>query len=885
MKNTTRDFINLLLRGTMRDLWICSLPNDKGAGGARHVRTRDLEQILEFCKTRDVKGYATYYCVSSISGASRNLETVAETPILWFDLDYKDVACTPEQALARVRQLPMPPTRLHATGHGLHGIYVLKRPFAGDNISKVLRQLADVVGGDVKVCHAAALLRMPGTHNSKDGEWTPVRSLRTPGRVYHYTDIEKWLQTQQPVIARRNAPAPNTDPFKRHAQSVGFAAPIDAEARLRAMQHKAPGDAAVHQTQLQVTASLLQAGLGVDEVVERVLEATQEAVEGRPDWDWDREARVIQGMCTSWLKKHPPKPEKKRKPPPKRPDIEKPIILAEASGIATSGVATDASSDADEGILADTRDDPEPAGAQVVSLAVARAERDLKKGKAKNTHVVLARGFLDALRERGEQILYEGGRAHRYWNREAVMAMNEHDVETRRAWAKMWQRILDEPEREWLNAEIQSGCDALELTSRNSLVSEVRGLLRRQLHRDYVPWDQHGGVATRSGLFNPDTMEIRPLKPEDYATHRVECDYDPKAKCPLWLQFLADCLPNKKTIEIVQEFFGAALIERKPREMTRAMVLFAPPNTGKSNLLNVFAGLLSDSPNTTPFDALENAHGTVDFLRPAPWVLHEAFDQSKWHFSAIAKALLSGDDVQVNVKNGPLVTHKFRQAIAWGTNFPPQFKDTSDAMRHRLMIIKLHHTFDPENPVGVAREAQKRGYDRISTMILDNERPGLLNWALEGLIRLRQRGHFEQTEEMSEAMHEVRLESNIVAGMLEDMVTYDPDCMVATANFHAAFATWWRENKGEKVPTPDSVGRALRLDDKVGVDKKELRYHHRRYYAGVRLNPDGLVAFETYARIGGLDLAIDASSEQVNVDIPPELTVKDVIKRIRKAHR
>jgi hypothetical protein len=240
MKNTTRDFINLLLRGTMRDLWICSLPNDKGAGGARHVRTRDLEQILEFCKTRDVKGYATYYCVSSISGASRNLETVAETPILWFDLDYKDVACTPEQALARVRQLPMPPTRLHATGHGLHGIYVLKRPFAGDNISKVLRQLADVVGGDVKVCHAAALLRMPGTHNSKDGEWTPVRSLRTPGRVYHYTDIEKWLQTQQPVIARRNAPAPNTDPFKRHAQSVGFAAPIDAEARLRAMQHKAP---------------------------------------------------------------------------------------------------------------------------------------------------------------------------------------------------------------------------------------------------------------------------------------------------------------------------------------------------------------------------------------------------------------------------------------------------------------------------------------------------------------------------------------------------------------------------------------------------------------------------------------------------------------------
>ena len=170
-------------------------------------------------------------------------------------------------------------------------------------------------------------------------------------------------------------------------------------------------------------------------------------------------------------------------------------------------------------------------------------------------------------------------------------------------------------------------------------------------------------------------------------------------------------------------------------------------------------------------------------------------------------------------------------------------------------------------------------------MILDLERPGILNWALAGLIRLRERGYFEQTEEMAEAMHEVQLEHNIVAGMMEEFVTYDSNCMVSTANFHGAFATWWRDNKGEKVPPPDSVGRALRLDDKVGVDKKQLRFNGRRFYAGVRQNDDGCAAWQAYLRIGGLDLNIDANVEAVNQEIPAQWHEKDVIKRIRKAHQ
>jgi hypothetical protein len=177
-----RDFINLLRSRTNHDLWIQALPNEKDAGGGSCIRTRDVERIVEFCEKHDVPGFGVYYCVSSIDGARRRIETVAETPIIWFDIDFKDIKVSPAQALEAVKKLKVPPTRIHMSGNGIHGIYVLAEPWKETKeygLRWTLRRLADVVGGDRKVCHAAQLMRMPGTHNSKHGAKKLVTVLTT----------------------------------------------------------------------------------------------------------------------------------------------------------------------------------------------------------------------------------------------------------------------------------------------------------------------------------------------------------------------------------------------------------------------------------------------------------------------------------------------------------------------------------------------------------------------------------------------------------------------------------------------------------------------------------------------------------------------------------
>jgi putative DNA primase/helicase len=388
------------------------------------------------------------------------------------------------------------------------------------------------------------------------------------------------------------------------------------------------------------------------------------------------------------------------------------------------------------------------------------------------------------------------------------------------------------------------------------------------------------------------TYKIRPIVPEDYVTWRVECEYDPKAQCPYWERMLKDSMPNRKTIDIVQEFAGSTLLISRPRELRRALVLTGPSNVGKSQLITVMSGVLCNgNPITVPFDMLENAHGTMPFLRLEPWVLHEAFDQAKWHFSATVKALLSADEININIKNGPMKAHRYRGAIMWATNFPPQFKEASRALEQRLLIIRMHHVFSDKNSTGAAKEAYAKGYSSAAELILDKERPGYLNWALAGLKRLQERGHFEQTEEMLDAKHDMHLQSNLIAAMVEEMVEFDQDMMVSSSDFYAAFTGWWRESRGEyeAIPSPDSCGRHLTaLDERVGVDKHELRFNGKRYYAGIRLNEHGLASWDGYrtGRTVGIrgSLNIEDRREDVNKPIPPQWVVKDIIKRVRKAH-
>lgn len=569
--------------------------------------------------------------------------------------------------------------------------------------------------------------------------------------------------------------------------------PVDPLERLSAMRWKGEGDSGIHNTQLVVSASMLQMGVEEDEVVAQILEATKKVAP--PGWDWEAEESAIREMCRDWHKKH-------------------------------------------------------PKHASFIKDVVAKNPRTAPPSKAR-LHVFI-----------GEKILAR--------NEESLIYTAEELWRYRKG---LWSRMTTGEARAWIEWEVEEECQALRIPSTTKLASEVRGWLLRcgQVYKEEVKWDGHGQIPTRSGLVHPRTLEVTPLDPLHRCTWRIECDYDPRAECPRFLQMMGDVFADRdpEVAMTLQEVLGTALLPIRPRALTKALVLLGPSNSGKSNVLSAMAGLLCDEENATPFDMLENPHGLQRFLKRAPWVLHEAFDQSKWHFSSTVKALLSGDPVGVNIKNGPMVTLRFSSPVFWGTNTQPQFKEASRAIINRMIVFECKRVFDED--VGASAEAIRKGYRSASEMILAEEKPGLLNWAIVGMQRALSQGSIRMIEEARAILEQVRLDSNLVAGFIDECVEFSEASEVSVADFCASFSIWWGANEGEdrRLPSNKSIGRAVAA---LGEKRIKSRVSNsKRFYVGIKLNAAGLDYWNGMAMSNVAShkaAGLSGSDREVNREIP-----------------
>lgn len=841
-----------------------SFENDSGAGTGKPLFGRDMELVVAHCRRWDMEGRGMFFgTCTRLPGVSKGTRAhLSECRALWVDIDCVKQGLGTAEAISALHGLPFLPSVVIDSGGGLHAYWLLNEaidvslppdtptPTAAEaEIVAVLKQLAGVLAGDTKVCDLARVMRLPGTHNTKPevmearGSPALVGVIEASWATYEFSDLVDWLDYQRPMLKAPAAiEADPEDPYLAASKRMGFKPSVDVERALSEMSYLGQGDTAIHQTQLRVSASLVTQGVDVDEVVAVLIEATRAAAgDAGRTWNWQREEAAIRRMAT---------------------DAKTKFGARETSQVVN---------------LAEQRTKREEARANGTTGAAPAAKA--KSGDKASLHVTLGQTVIEGLEAKGIRLLVTGGEIWRYID-------------------GMWSNLARD-ERQWLDVTIQQACDALGLTSTNKLISETRNWILRQpaLYRDDVPWDDHGMIPTESGLLDQRTMTLHAPVPEHYATWRVNAEYRSDAACPHWLQmlvdFFGDRVPEERAacISLLQEIMGMSLLEDKPRALTRALVLEGASETGKSKVIEVMSGITNLRPISTPLDALASTHGMMEFARRAPWVLHEAFAQGKWHMSSTVKAILTGDPVQINIKNGPIQTKRIRSPIFWGTNHPPQFKEATKAIVNRLIVIGCRTIFAANEPVGVAKIAREKGFSEPSEFILKTEMPGLLAWAVEGCRRALARGHFQITNEMQDALDAIRDDSNLVAGFVKECVEYTPSGMVSTQDFSAAFSIWWQQNKGEdrNTPSSESIGKAVASlgERRICCNPKEMRDNSMRYYGGINLNLVGLDFWEATASsdlASGKKARLSSSKEQVNKVISPSWLSRPSVRTMLKAH-
>jgi phage/plasmid-associated DNA primase len=836
---------------TTEAVYCCSLANEKGDDSQapeRSIMGRDLQALEAFVNRWDRDGRGCYFCISTIkNGTRRRKEFAMETSALNGDIDFKSVVedrATIEKKLAALRY---PPSIVVMSGHGLHAYWLFKEGVPTqanmERLETAQRQLADMLGGDLQVAQVVALMRLPGTHNTKSGQSLVVTVLTDSGLRYELDDIEEWLAEQSPIVTRKvKPPKPDRNPFTVFAEMMGIRTPIDVEERLNVMAYQGAGDASIHATQLAVSSSLISRGYEIDDVVESVIAATRAAAgDYGQRWNWRREEQNVRRMCSTWLKKISDKPGRR------------------------------------------TTDDT----ADVVNIGKARAQRakpepkpkvepeERRAIKAKKFHVIAKTMILNLRSMQEDLLICDNGLWH---------------------YAKgLWSLKIDA--RSWLQSQIERTCRQLTTASDNRLVNEARAFIERDpdLIVDDVAWDGHGMVPVRNGLIDPATLELTPANSGHRTTWCVNVDYDPEATCPAWLQMLDDAFADRPTeareavISTLQECLGAALLDRKPRGLHKALILYGGPNSGKSQILAVFAGLLASTCISTPLSAIDGTHGLEPFQRRLPWLLNEAFDQHIWHISSKVKTIITGETISINIKFGPTLAVHFTGPIFWATNHPPQFKESTRAIIDRLVVIECRQHFT--DTTGTALLARQARFNSPSGLVLARERAGVLSWALAGLQRAWARQEILIGTESQATADQIYQDSNLVAGFVAECTELDPDTRLSMPDFCVAVTAWFAENKGENRahPSNDSIGRALVAlhDPRIATDRQELRDNSNRYVIGLRLNQLGLDYHErgiTADLFEGKTVLTTTAGNSPNRSIPASWVVKPMVVAMRAAH-
>lgn len=360
-----------------------------------------------------------------------------------------------------------------------------------------------------------------------------------------------------------------------------------------------------------------------------------------------------------------------------------------------------------------------------------------------------------------------------------------------------------------------------------ALVRACRASLMRLWQRDGER--MNGDLWTlnlQNGLLDLRTQVLRPHTPDHLSTVQLPFPFIPGAECPTHLAYLGAALPDPPTWQVLQEYIGYLIVPTTKHE--RSLILTGKSGAGKSTLVKLIPKLLGEGNcSAVPLEELGDKFRVAD-LRDRLVNLVTEVDPDKAINDSRFKAFVSGDP-QISEKKfkDPGMYRPFVRFVV-ACNDQPMFKDRTDAASRRLIIIRFEQKFVPvPNPDAETPELQA---DPDLLDKLTEELPGVLNWALEGLARLNERGHFDIPASLQANVQAFREDQNNALRFISEGCALGAGLEVSTTDLFRAYEAWCKTN-GER-PFPNNVfGRVVAQHPGVEALRSGTK---GRYYKGLR---------------------------------------------------
>jgi len=295
-------------------------------------------------------------------------------------------------------------------------------------------------------------------------------------------------------------------------------------------------------------------------------------------------------------------------------------------------------------------------------------------------------------------------------------------------------------------------------------------------------------IPVQNGYLRLDTgrMKLLPADPAMGLRYVLGCTYDPDGKWPSrFLAFLSRVLPDEAVRARVQEYIGYTLLP--DARYQRAQMWLGEGANGKGVLGNIVQALH----RRVAAMSLDELGGfQMSGLIDASLVYVDEVPRKQIEEQRL-KSAIAGETVSIDRKyRDPLSISLTAKWLVLG-NHLPVVTDHSSGFWRRWDIVPFKT---------VIPEAEREPL--LAQEIVRTELSGVLNWALEGLLRLQARGGFDVAvpDAMRHALFEAKVDTNsVVAWVSEAEISVGSDLDTPKERVFDAYRVWCRDNALREV--------------------------------------------------------------------------------------
>jgi len=306
---------------------------------------------------------------------------------------------------------------------------------------------------------------------------------------------------------------------------------------------------------------------------------------------------------------------------------------------------------------------------------------------------------------------------------------------------------------------------------------------------------------------NGDILAREPRK-EDGLRYCVNAKWaDRNQPCPEFDRFIRDTLPDPDVRRLVQQYVGYTLISDTRFQV--AQWWFGSGANGKGFLARIVAALhrkvaASNIEDLSGFGSENLIDASLITVDETP----KRIDEQR------LKTAISGDALSINRKYLPSVTVQLRGKWLLRGNDKPALSDQTDGIWRRLQIIEFTQKF----------EGDKRD-DGLADRIIKNELPGVLRWAVEGLVMLLKAGGFKDIPESVQASKtQMQIETdNVLGWWTENDVRVCDAPRTGKDDAYTSYAVWCKSNGMMPLGAPRFWVRVRAIVDKLGAKLVDAR--------------------------------------------------------------